>query len=234
LLVDNGSTRLLYTGDCKLGASLTAEAIELPQADILITETTFGRPRYRLPPREVVIAELVGAVRRALDRGQTPVVHAYALGKAQEVSKILTTHGIAVLQHPAIYELSRIYQQCGVDFAGAGGADIASYAGRPLDGHAVVTLPKGMAAYRLANLGDVYSIAATGWAVDESTKYRWNVDLALPLSDHADYDELLELIERVNPREVVCTHGPIEFVDDLRDRGWNARPLVTPAQGRLF
>ncbi len=234
LLADDGVTKLLYTGDCNLGASLTAETIEIPKADILITESTFGRPKYRLPPREQTIEQLVVAVGEALARGQTPVVHAYMLGKSQEVSKILTTHGTPVLQHPAIYEMSQVYRELGVDFGGPNDADIACYAGRPLAGHAVVTLPKSMRGYRLAGLGDVFSIAATGWAVDEATKYRWAVDVALPLSDHADFDALIELVERSEAKEIICTHGPAEFVDHLRERGHNARPMISPAQQRLF
>ena len=75
---------------------------------------------------------------------------------------------------------------------------------------------------------------ATGWAVDATTKYRWGVDHAIPLSDHADFDQLIEAVRIVQPRAVYCTHGPNEFVDHLRDLGFNAFPLCPPAQGRLF
>ena len=88
--------------------------------------------------------------------------------------------------------------------------------------------------FRLANLGRTVSIAPTGWAVDPRTKYRWGVDHAIPLSDHADFDQLVETVRRVNPREVHCTHGPVEFVDHLRDLGFNAFPLAPRAQKMLF
>ena len=91
-----------------------------------------------------------------------------------------------------------------------------------------------MNSFRLAGLGRTVSIATTGWAIDPSTKYRWQVDHALPLSDHADYDQLLETVERVHPREIHCTHGPVEFVDLLRDMGFNAFPLAPRAQKMLF
>ena len=48
--------------------------------------------------------------------------------------------------------------------------------------------------------------------MDPGTKYRWGVDHALPLSDHADYDELFEAAATVGAVEIYCVHGPREFV----------------------
>lgn len=229
LLADDGQRSLLYTGDFKLDESETSEPAELPHADILVMESTFGRPHYRLPPRQTVIAQLLELVYSTLAEGKTPVVHAYPLGKSQEVTKLLTLSGVPVLQHPVIFEISRIYQKCGVDLG-----DFAEFDGRPLEGHAVVTLPRSARQFRLPRLGQTVSIAVTGWAKDANAKYRLGVDYALPLSDHADYDQLVETVRRVEPREIYCTHGPVEFADHLRDLGFNAFPLHPAAQRRLF
>jgi hypothetical protein len=83
-------------------------------------------------------------------------------------------------------------------------------------------------------LGKTVTIAPPGWAIDSSTKYRWCVDHAIPLSDHADYEQLIETVRRVEPSEIHCTHGPVEFVDHLRDLGFNAFPLVPRRQRQLF
>jgi putative mRNA 3-end processing factor len=229
LWASDGERSLLYTGDFKLGPSLTSEEVELPRADVLVMESTFGLPRYRMPPRAEVVEQLLEIVHEALAAGKTPVIHAYQLGKSQEVTKLLTSQGVPVLQHAAIYAVSCIYQQCGCDLG-----DVRLYRGQPLDGHAIVTLPRGMNGFRLPRLGPTVSIATTGWAIDASTKYRWGVDHALPLSDHADFDQLIETVRIVGPSEVFCTHGPHEFVDHLRDLGFNAFPLKRPAQRRLF
>jgi putative mRNA 3-end processing factor len=229
LLAEDGERSLLYTGDFKLGPSATAEEAELPHADVLVMESTFGRPRYRMPPREETIALLVDIVRQALACGKTPVIHAYPLGKSQEVTKILTTHGIPVFQHSTIFAVSRIYEECGMNLG-----DVKVYAGEPIDGHAIVTLPRGMHEFRLAGLKRIVSIAPTGWAIDPSTKYRWGVDHALPLSDHADFDQLIETVRRVEPSEIHCTHGNDDFVDHLCDLGFNAFPLAPRRQRQLF
>src|SRR5687768_7559954 len=106
LLAEDGDQSLLYTGDFKLASAVTCEAAELPRAEILVLESTYGKPQYRFAPREQLVAQLVEVVAGALADGRTPVIEAYALGKAQEVTKLLTMHGIPVLQHKAVFEIS--------------------------------------------------------------------------------------------------------------------------------
>jgi Cft2 family RNA processing exonuclease len=219
LLVEDGEKRLLYTGDFKLGPSATAEPAVLPPADVLIMESTFGRPQFRMPPRAQAIAALVELVRGTLFRGEVPVLHLYPMGKSQEISRILNDHGIGVLQHPEIFAITRVYQACGVELD-----KTREYHRFPLPGCAVITLPKSCPRFRLPGLERTVSIAVTGWAGCRSLR-RLGVDHAVPLSDHADYDELIEAVRLVHPERVFCTHGPAEFVDDLRNAGWDAQRL---------
>ena len=227
LLAEDGERSLLYTGDFKLAESATAEPAEFPKAEILVIESTYGHPDYRLPPRAEAIGQLIELVRETLAAGATPVVEAYALGKAQEVTRLLTAEGIPVLQHGNIHAISRVYESFGVDLGHYG-----PYEGRAEPGWAVVVPPRT----RLGEEGDRREVrfAVTGWAVDERAKYRFRVDHAVALSDHADYDELFEAVRRVAPRKVYCTHGPESFVERLQDAGVDAHPLDRPSQGRLF
>jgi Cft2 family RNA processing exonuclease len=157
------------------------------------------------------------------------VIHAYALGKAQEVTKLLTAADIPVQQHPLTFAVSEVYRQCGIDLGA-----VSEFAGKWRPGHAVVTLPRGMKGFRLAGIDNPVSIAVTGWAMDASTKYRQQVDHALPLSDHADFDQLLETAERVGADSIYCTHGPREFVEHLRVAGFHAFPVTGSYQTRMF
>jgi len=220
LLVEDDRGSLLYTGDFKLGPSATAEPAELPRADLLVIESTYGQPRYRLPPRQEIVARLLGLVGDVLDAGRTPVLHAYVLGKAQEVTRLLTDAGIRVLQHPLVYAVSRVYEAAGCPLG-----DVAEYPGFPSAGCAVVVPPRGQRAVRLEGLEQGVAIAVTGWAIDSGARYRLGVDHALPLSDHADYDELIEAVRQVAPRRVYCTHGPESFVARLVEQGFDAQPL---------
>jgi putative mRNA 3-end processing factor len=226
LLAEDGSQSLLYTGDFKLGESATAQRAELPRADILVIECTFGHPDYRFPPREEVIGDLGRQVEEVLASGDTPVIVAYALGKAQEVTRVLSDQGFDVLQHQRIAPISKVYESFGVKLGHQGYFTI-----RPKRGH-VLVVPPGTPP--LPPPTREVRIAVTGWAIDPRAKYRLRVDHALALSDHADYDGLLEAIDRVGPRRVYCTHGPEAFVDEVREAGFDAHPLGRPSQHRLF
>ena len=225
LLAEDGEQSLLYTGDFKLGESATAERAELPHADMLVIESTYGNPLYRHPPRASALDQLFTLVRQTIDRGSTPVVEAYALGKSQEVTRLLTQQGFPVLQDPKVFEISQIYRACGVDLG-----DCQPYPGHAPPGHVVVVPPRMHRAARLPGLRKTVTFAVTGWATHERTRERLGVDHAIPLSDHADYDELFEAVNRVAPRVIYCTHGPDSFVDCLRAAGHNAYPLEPPKE----
>lgn len=228
LLAEDGDQSLLYTGDFKLGESATAERAELPRADVLVIESTYGNPMYRHPPRQDSLDQLFTLVRAAISNGRTPVVEAYTLGKSQEITSLLTSAGFPVLQHPKIYEISQVYRACGVDLG-----DCHLYPGAPVPGHTVVVPPRMHRSGQLPGLRNTVTFAVTGWATHERTRGRLGVDHAIPISDHADYDELFEAVERVSPRVIYCTHGPVSFVDCLRSAGHNAFPLEEPDRKEL-
>jgi Cft2 family RNA processing exonuclease len=223
LLAEDGEASLLYTGDFKLGESATAERAEVPRADVLVIESTYGDPRYRLIPRAIAVQRLYDVVADALAAGATPVIRAYTLGKSQEVTRLLTMAGFGVSQHRDVYAVSQVYERCGVDLG-----KYELYAGSPPEGHAVIVPPHVSRDAPVTGITRRVTIAVSGWAAVPESRRWLSADHGIPLSDHADYDELFECIERVAPREVYCTHGPASFVDCLRAAGIKAFPLAPP------
>lgn len=225
LLAEHDGQSLLYTGDFKLGPSATAMPAELPHAQILVMESTYGQSRYVHPPREQAVRQLIEAAQAALAEKVAPVLHAYTLGKAQEVTKLLTDAGIPVLQEHTVWKTSQIYAACGVDLG-----DVELYPGYWKPGRAVVVPPKFHRALHLPRVKYTRSIAVTGWAVSANGPgNRWGTDFAIPLSDHADFDQLVQTVREVNPEQVYCFHGPKSFVQHLRGLGYQAYDLTDPS-----
>lgn len=230
VLVEHGGRRLLYSGDLRLAPARTAEPAEIPHADTLVVEATFGRPRYRFPPPDEVVPRIVAFCRATLAAGSTPALLAYSLGKAQEVLAHLSDAGFRVALHPDCHDMARVYEDLGVSFASYERLNGAP----PPD--AVVLAPPGARRSLVAQLGDTVRTAfISGWAVEPGARYRLGVDAAFPLSDHADYDELLAYVERVAPERVFTVYGSAaEFAADLAARGYDARPLRGPMQYQLM
>jgi Cft2 family RNA processing exonuclease len=238
LFVQREAGRFIYTGDFKLRACLTVPPAELREADVLVMETTYGLPFFRFPPRENVAAELLERVEQALRDGRQPIVMGYSLGKAQEVVRILTGGGHNVTVHGAVYHLNEVYERLGVplgryrryafeDFHGAGALDLRE--------RGVLVAPPNVARSGfVTRFENPCRIVMTGWGLLKNAKYRYGVDHVLPLSDHADFDELLETVERVRPRKVFTHHGYREFAETLRARGIDATPARKDPQMMLF
>ena len=53
------------------------------------------------------------------------------------------------------------------------------------------------------------------------------MDEMIGLSDHADFGELLEYVQRARPRKVYTVHGDAAFAGYLRQRGFDAQHLLT-------
>lgn len=176
------------------------------------------------------VARLIDVCRGALNRGETPVVEAYALGKAQEVTRILTGAGIGVLQPKQVYEISLVYEACGMPLG-----NFAQFQNLPLEGHALVVPPGAHRGSGLQGIRRPCRITVTGWSLDAGSSRRYGFHHAIPLSDHADFDELVEAVRMVEAREVYCTHGPESFVERLIERGFNAFRLgKVPATTKLM
>jgi Cft2 family RNA processing exonuclease len=218
---------MLYTGDFKTRPGLAAEAIEIPQADTLIMESTFGRPEFVFPPTEVVQQQIHDFCADALTAGEVPVLLAYSLGKAQEVLKLLQPGDFSLMAHQTIRALNPVYDKYAIVLPATRPLDFLN-----MEGCVVVMppavrrhLPKGQ--HRLAMI--------SGWGLQPNSQYRYRTDAVLPLSDHADYAELLEFVDAVGPRKVFTMHGSTAaLAASLRRRGVDAWSLSGSDQLELF
>src|SRR6266513_2130401 len=217
---------LLYTGDFKLRPGKSAEQAEWQQADTLIMETTFGLPRYRFPPTEQVIDQIVTFCHETIGDGQVPVLLGYSLGKAQEILCSLDGAGLTPMLHGEVYQMTRIYEQFGQSFC-----KYIRYNANDVAGKVLICPPSANRSSMLERIPRKRVAIVSGWAVDPNAVYRYQVDAAFPLSDHADYNDLIRYVELVQPKRVFTLHGfAAEFARDLRDQGVEAWALTEENQ----
>ena len=220
---------VLYTGDFKLRRGQSAEPAEWTTADTLIMETTYGLPRYRLPPTEEVITQIVAFCRDAIDNNEVPVLLGYSLGKAQEILCALAGAELTPMLHGAVYQMTRIYEQNGQKFC-----EYVRYRANDVAGKVLICPPSANRSRMLEKIPRKRVAMISGWAVEPNAIYRYQVDAAFPLSDHADYDDLLRYVDLVKPKRVFTLHGFAgHFARDLRARGIEAWALTEENQMEL-
>ena len=216
--LSDGAT-LLYTGDFKVRGSRTSEAPTFKHADTLILETTFGLPRYVFPPAMEVEASVLRFVHGCLDGGEIPVLLGYSLGKAQEAVALLHEHGIPMMLHPKVAEMTSACRETGLE-----NLPDPVVLSHPIPaGTAIIAPPNAVRSTAIRRLKNARTAMLSGWAMTPGAAYRYRVDEAIPLSDHADHPGLLECVQRVSPKRILTVHGYTrEFAAELRQRGFDA------------
>ena len=93
VLVDDGETRLLYTGDFHTADQrLVSATSDRPDADAVVVESTYADSVH--DDRAVVESRFVERARTTLWEGGTVVVPAFAIGRTQELMLVCAAHDI--------------------------------------------------------------------------------------------------------------------------------------------
>jgi len=228
LRVEWDSQSFTYTGDLKLSESLTAERAQVRETDYLLLEGTFGNPRYKFPDRAEIYERIASFVSKNYNDGHIVLLGGYALGKAQELIAIVNRFcGIKPIVSEKIHKACEVYSRFGVRLETACvGSEEAEELMRS---NFVAIMPFHQVNFELAvklskaYRRSVYTAVATGWALTT----RFPVDEAFPLSDHADFEELLEYVELARPKRIYCCHGNEELLShELSKRGYDAQPAA--------
>jgi Cft2 family RNA processing exonuclease len=95
IYLEYGDRSLLYTGDYNTTSSRTTDGLQLadlPQAEMLITESTYGSDVH--PSRRSQEGELLQAIAEIVQAGGNVLIPAFALGRAQEIILAIRTSAL--------------------------------------------------------------------------------------------------------------------------------------------
>ena len=185
--------RYLYTGDYKLQEDRTCEPIQIVEAEVLITETTFANPETKHPDP---VSEIM-----KLDVRSNILLGCYSLGKAQRITALLNEHlpQKEVLLHYQIMPIHRIYDQF-IDVP----LKYEQYNRKSMkeagDNKIYLVPPLTFNSYRRAK--NVLKAFASGWE-----RLQAQNDISLFLSDHVDWNDILYFVGQVNPKAIWTLHG---------------------------
>jgi Cft2 family RNA processing exonuclease len=223
LLFEHDGWRLLYTGDMKLRLGGQQETA-VPRADVLVVESTYGRPHFLFPEPDAVVEAVAMWCRKALDSGVTPVLLAHALGKSQELMLMLRPYGFSfALEHRCLPH-ARAYAEAGVAMP-----EFVELDPETERGNVVIAPPTGKVEIR--RLRRYRTALVSGWAQDREFSRLFGADVAFPLSDHCDFEELFRVVERSGADQVYTVHGFSEdLARHLRKRGVRAWALSATEQ----
>jgi putative mRNA 3-end processing factor len=219
-----------YTGDASGRARAFLGKCRTRQARILVMETTYGSPEYVFPSTAKLVKEVNSLIASAYDRGHPVVLMGYPLGKAQLLSYFFSSWD-PIFYHESVATMNRIHIAHGVPLKPGRTFDPEKDRDKLPHGPWVMVSPMSSGRSRLmAHLKKEYGailVAFSGWALGPGYRYTMGADQSFPLSDHCDYQELVDLVQAVSPEMVYTVHGfAAEFARDLRKMGFSARPLA--------
>jgi Cft2 family RNA processing exonuclease len=228
LLIEWRGERLLYTGDIKLRPSLCGVETAEVRCERLIIESTFALPIFHFLTREEARSRIILFARECLDEGATPVFLAYPLGRGQEIVHVLCTEGIPTAVHGAVARFLPLYESRGFGCPGW-----EEYENKSTQGKALVAVP-GFRNILQASGKKIRIAYVSGWAALDNARGRTGAEVLIPYSDHADFEELLDLVGRTTACEVDVVHGYSEpFARILGRQGLIARAsALTAARAR--
>lgn len=224
--------RYLYTGDVCPRDRFYLDGFDPPDADVLIVEATYGTPDYRLPPTDDVLDEIHDWLADTRDR--IAVMFGYSLGRAQKLQRIAGDAGRSrVFVTDTVADVNAVIEShldLSFDVTRFDG-DAGVTDGSDLEPGDVLVAPggaaRGAAVGSLLEREDVVTAGFSGWAIDRSFRFRRGYDAGFPISDHADFDELVDIVRAVDPDRVYTHHGfAEEFASHLTtEHGYQTRAL---------
>ena len=214
LVEDADGGRVAYTGDFRLDGTPVLDC------DTLVVEATYGNPSCRRPFKLDVRELLVSMVEKKL-RGGAVYVFGFH-GKLQEVMQILHSADVSVpfVMPERVFHVSQVCEQHGMQL----GCLTLSTA---KEGRALLdeNLPC-VAFYHMNSRGyvglDSSRICVSGWEFHSPCRQIGAKEHLIALSDHSDFDDLIEYVRRSKPKQVITdnyrvSHGEI-LAKEIRKR----------------
>jgi len=228
LLIDG---EIFYTGDMAGRPRGFLNSGKLVKSNILIIDSTYGTEQYRFPPIEDICDRVNRSIADCFSKGRPVLLMGYPLGKSQILTYLFSNWEPYLYFCESVRRMNEVHVKMGVDLP----TDLVSYEEARERGLLekkpwvlICPLQSGKNSFirTLKRRYNVVTIGFTGWSVSHNYANRMSLNYAFPLSDHCDFDELVNVVKNSDANKVFTVYGhATEFAEHLRNMGFDASPL---------
>lgn len=207
LVEDVEGTRIVYTGDFRINGTPVLDA------DFLVIEATYGSPACKRSFEKDVKELLVSLVEKGVNHGPVYVFGYH--GKLQEVMQILHQADVKApfVVPERVFHVSRVCEQHGMRL------------GRLMlseEREAKELLEKNLpciAFYHMGSRNKVglghFRVCVSGWEFNSPCREIADNEYVVALSDHSDFDWLMEYVRRSKPKLVIADNFRVGHAETL-------------------
>lgn len=220
---------IFYTGDiCTRDRGFLKGGI-IPKCKTLITECTFGLPEFVFPKLDVIQKQVNELISELYEKGVPVILLGYQLGKAQTITQLFGHWG-PLYFHDSVKQMNMLHQKLGIHLNDGIGHSEAEKNGllnkKPWVMIAPLMSEKNPFLKDMKSKYGAVTIGFSGWAQSSRFAFGRRSDYSIPMSDHCDFNELVDVVIRSGAEQVYTIHGFVEeFAAHLRKLGISAHPL---------
>lgn len=221
---------IFYTGDiCTRNRGFLSGA-KIPKCKTLITECTFGLPEFVFPSMDEIQKQVNELISELYGRGVPVILMGYQLGKAQTITQLFG-HWDPLYFHDSVYAMNSLHQKLGVSLKDGISHYEAEKNGllekKPWVMIAPLMSVKNKFIQDMKSKYGAVTIGFSGWVQSTRFPFGRRTDYSIPMSDHCDFNELVNMVTQSGAEQVYTIHGFVEeFAEYLKKIGITAQPLV--------
>jgi putative mRNA 3-end processing factor len=212
-IIGSSQVRVEYNGEvCVVSGDYKTEndglsgQFEPVKCHTFITESTFGLPIYNWKTQEEIFSNIQNWILQNHAAGKTSVLMAYSLGKAQRLLPCIEATGLPIFLHGAVYNVHQALVNAGIKLPAI--QRVQPDMAKEIFKGNVVIAPGSADGTPWMKRFSPYSVGVcSGWMQVRGNLRRRNADAGFALSDHADWNGLLNVIKATEAQKIYVTHG---------------------------
>jgi putative mRNA 3-end processing factor len=202
----------VISGDYKRALDLTCMPFEVIECDIFVTESTFALPIYQWSSNEFIANEIKKWWAENALNGHPSIIFCYALGKSQRLMSLLADEKEKKVHlHGGIIPLTRLYNEMNIDLIPFTPVS-ESTKNYSFAQDLIIAPPSAMGSPWMKRFPFCRTASASGWMEVRGTRRQRGIDKGFILSDHADWNALINTIEATKAKIILTTHGNSEIL----------------------